>query len=70
MQSVSLLTSCAFCSSGVGIDKSPASSAPAIFGTETMTDAIDAVATFWMNSALEEVCADNNCVEGIFDADG
>lgn len=34
-----------------------------------MTDAIDAVATFRINSALEEVCA-GNCVEGIFDADG
>jgi len=65
-----LLTSCAFCSSAVGIDKSSVSSALAIPGRETITEAIEVAATSRRNSALEEDVFADNCVFGIDDADG
>ena len=64
-----LLTSSAFCSSAVGIARSSVSSAVAIPGRDTITEAIEVAATSRRNSALEDdVCADN-CVVGIEDDD-
>ena len=64
-----LLTSSAFCSSAVGIARSSVSSAVAIPGRDTITEAIEVAATSRRNSALEDdVCA-HNCVVGIEDDD-
>ena len=64
-----LLTSSAFCSSAVGIARSSVSSAVAIPGRDTITEAIEVAATSRRNSALEDdVCA-HNCVVGIEEDD-
>jgi hypothetical protein len=63
------LTSSAFCSSAVGIDKSSVSSAFTTPGREAMTEAMEVAATSRIKSALEDDVFADNCVFGFNDAD-